>query len=219
MAGIIQQKTDISLIPNGSENTVVIAVDLDGQLKLKYGGTVSTIGTGATGSMGPTGPVGATGPSGVPSATGPSGIQGTTGPSGATGPGGPSGIQGTTGSQGQQGIQGATGSQGQQGIQGATGSLGSYTYADVTASLVVASTTRLYFIEAESDVNLILPNPVDEAGGFYKFKRIDNLSNFNCMLVHTMSGSGKIEGEYETFQIETGMGIEIVSNGKVWYLI
>ena len=205
MAGIIQQKTDISLIPNGSENTVVIAVDLDGQLKLKYGGTVSTIGTGATGSMGPTGPVGATGPSGGPiGATGPSGIQGTTGPSGATGP---------------SGIQGTTGSQGQQGIQGATGSLGSYTYADVTASLVVASTTRLYFIEAESDVNLILPNPVDEAGGFYKFKRIDNLSNFNCMLVHTMSGSGKIEGEYETFQIETGMGIEIVSNGKVWYLI
>lgn len=45
MAGIIQQKTDITLIPNPPSGSVLLSVDNDGLLKYKTeGGTVSLVG-------------------------------------------------------------------------------------------------------------------------------------------------------------------------------
>lgn len=52
MAGIIQQKIDVSLIPNPPVGTVLIQVDTDGILKYKTdSGTITPIGSGGTSSL------------------------------------------------------------------------------------------------------------------------------------------------------------------------
>lgn len=153
--GVLLQDAPGSLADGGqkigsliSSNSIVIAIDIIGNIIASVDFQGPTGPVGARGAIGPTGAQGQTGPSGLNGSTGPTGPMGQLGLSGSTGPTGPIGlagptglsIQGPTGSAGPTGSQGAVGPTGATGV-GATGPAGSQGVTGPTGATGVAGTS------------------------------------------------------------------------------
>jgi len=107
---------------------------------------------------------------------------------------------------------------GPMGATGATGPVGVYPYNNTSTNTVVSTSTRTYFINAtSSNIQMVLPDPNTDGGGEYKFRRIDS-STYSVLLIHTMSGSNKIEYD-ESLLLGNETSYTLASNGSGWFLM